>query len=83
MRTNALRRRSLAIALVLVLASVQELFACLEICKEKFGYYQKIDGYWHELVYCEQRWNSYESSAATTTCYYRNTGTPVGGIYPE
>lgn len=55
--------------MILVAIVPQDAFACLELCKEKFGYYLKTrDGNTYELESCSERWNS--AGGITTTCYY-------------
>ena len=65
-------RRSLvrgAGLMILVAIVPQDAFACLELCKEKFGYFLKTrDGNTYELESCSERWNS--AGGITTTCYY-------------
>jgi hypothetical protein len=61
-------RRSLvrgAGLMILVAMVPQDAFACLELCKEKFGY--MLEG-GYELESCSERWNS--AGGITTTCYY-------------
>jgi len=86
MRTTSLRRRrvlrSLTLALLLTLAATQNLYACLSACMIKYGDLQKLNGYWYEYVYCDERYQS-DGTGTIITCYFRNTGIPVGGVYPE
>lgn len=67
LKAGRIGRRSLvrgAGIMILVGIVPQDAFACLELCKEKFGYYYGS----YELESCSERWN--KAGGITTTCYY-------------